>query len=137
MVLDGEMLDTLIVITRIIETAKESIIVIDPYVDVRTLNAFKYKNKDIPLRIITSYKTSLSNIDLEIFTEKSGDLFIERDESYHDRYLIIDNEVFYHIGGSVNYLGKRVSQITFITDKDIIETLRNRVVRKYESKKTD
>ena len=127
MVLDGEMFDTLIVITRIIETAKESIIVIDPYVDVRTLNAFKYKSKDIPLKIVTSHNTNLSKIDLEIFTEKYGDVFIKRDESYHDRYLIIDGELFYHIGGSVNYLGKRVSQITLIKDKDIINTLKKRL----------
>lgn len=127
MVLDGEMFDALIVITRIIETAKESIIVIDPYVDVRTLNAFKYKSKDIPLKIVTSHNTNLSKIDLEIFTEKYGDVFIKRDESYHDRYLIIDGELFYHIGGSVNYLGKRVSQITLIKDKDIINTLKKRL----------
>ena len=127
MVLDGEMFDTLIVITRIIETAKESILVIDPYVDVRTLNAFKNKSKDIPLKIVTSHNTNLSKIDLEIFTEKYGDVFIKRDESYHDRYLIIDDELFYHIGGSVNYLGKRVSQITLIKDKDIINTLKKRL----------
>lgn len=130
MVLDGEMFDTLIVITRIIETAKESIVAIDPYVDIRTLNAFKNKNKNIPLRIITSHLANLSKIDLEIFTEKYGGLFIDKDDTYHDRYLIIDNELFYHIGGSVNYLGKRVSQITLIKDEDIIDLLRNRIARK-------
>lgn len=130
MVLDGEMFDTLIVITRIIETAKESIVAIDPYVDIRTLNAFKNKNKNIPLRIITSHLANLSKIDLEIFTEKYGGLFIDKDDTYHDRYLIIDNELFYHIGGSVNYLGKRVSQITLIKDEDIIDLLRNRIAQK-------
>ena len=129
MVLDGEMFDALIVVTRIIETAKESIVLIDPYVDIRTLNAFKNKNKDIPLKIITSHKTNLSKIDIEIFTEQFGDLFIETDDSYHDRYLIIDNELFYHIGGSVNYLGKRVSQITLIEDEFIIKAL----TKKYTS----
>ena len=130
MVLDGEMFDALIVITRIIETAKESIILIDPYVDIRTLNAFKNKNKDIPLKIITSHKTNLSKIDIEIFTEQFGDLFIETDDSYHDRYLIIDNELFYHIGGSVNYLGKRVSQITLIEDEFIIKALTKKTCAK-------
>ena len=130
MVLDGEMFDALIVVTRIIETAKESIVLIDPYVDIRTLNAFKNKNKDIPLKIITSYKSNLSKIDIEIFTEQFGDLFIEMDDSYHDRYLIIDNELFYHIGGSVNYLGKRVSQITLIEDEFITKALTKKTCAK-------
>ena len=128
MIMDGEMFDALIVITRIIETAKESIVVIDPYVDIRTLNAFKNKNKDIPLRIITSQKANLSNIDIEIFTEQFGDLLIETDDRFHDRYLIIDGELFYHIGGSVNYLGKRVSQITLIEDEFIIDTLKEKTL---------
>ena len=127
MVLDGEMFDALVVVTRIIETAQESIVAIDPYVDIRTLNSFKSKRKDVPLRIITSQKANLSKIDLEIFSEKYGDVFVETDETYHDRYLIIDDELFYHIGGSVNYLGKRLSQITLIKDKDITEALKKRL----------
>ena len=127
MVLDGEMFDALVVVTRIIETAQESIVAIDPYVDIRTLNSFKSKRKDVPLRIITSQKANLSKIDLEIFSEKYGEVFVETDETYHDRYLIIDDELFYHIGGSVNYLGKRLSQITLIKDKDIIDALKKRL----------
>ena len=127
LVLDGEMFDALIVITRIIETAKESIIVIDPYVDIRTLNALKNKNKDVSLEIITSQRANLSEVDIEIFTIKYGEFNIRVDNRFHDRYLIIDNELFYHIGGSVNCFGKRVSQITFIEDKDIVETLRKRI----------
>ena len=127
LVLDGEMFDALIVITRIIETAKESIIVIDPSVDIRTLNALKNKNKDVSLEIITSQKANLSEVDIEIFTIKYGGFAIHVDDRFHDRYLIIDNELFYHIGGSVNCFGKRVSQITLIEDTDIVETLRKRI----------
>ena len=127
LVLDGEMFDALIVITRIIETAKESIIVIDPYVDIRTLNALKNKNKDVSLEIVTSQRANLSEVDIEIFTIKYGGFNIHADNRFHDRYLIIDNELFYHIGGSVNYFGKRVSQITLIEDADIVEALRKRI----------
>ena len=121
------MFDALIVITRIIETAKESIIVIDPYVDIRTLNALKNKNKDVSLEIITSQRANLSEVDIEIFTIKYGGFNIRVDNRFHDRYLIIDNELFYHIGGSVNCFGKRVSQITLIEDADIVEALRKRI----------
>ena len=46
-ILDGEVFDAHIVITKIIETAHESILLIDPYVDATTLDKFKAKNKDI------------------------------------------------------------------------------------------
>ena len=46
-ILDGEVFDAHVVITKIIETAHESILLIDPYVDATTLDKFKAKNKDI------------------------------------------------------------------------------------------
>ena len=42
---------------------------------------------------------------------------------------MLDDEMFYHIGGSINYLGKKLSQITLIEDSDVVEALS----KKYES----
>lgn len=127
MFLDGEMFDAIIVMTRLIETAKKSIILIDPYTDVRTLDLLKYKNKDIPLTIIMSGLSRLQSADIEIFELKYGPIQTRIDSRYHDRYLVIDDEVFYHVGTSINYMGKRVTQVTVIQDKDIQKLLRERI----------
>ena len=127
MFLDGEMFDAIVVMTRLIETAKTSIVMIDPYTDVRTLDILKYKNKDIPLLLIMSGLSRIQPADKEIFIEKYGHLETRIDSRYHDRYLIIDDELFYHIGSSLNYLGKRVTQVTIVQDDGIKELLRGRI----------
>ena len=127
MFLDGEMFDAIVVITRLIETAKTTIVMIDPYSDVRTLDLLKYKNKDIPLLLIMSGLSRIQPADKEIFIEKYGHFETRIDSRYHDRYLIIDDELFYHIGTSLNYIGKRVSQVTVIQDDGIKELLRGRI----------
>ncbi len=127
MFLDGEMFDAIIVMTRLIETAKKSIVLIDPYTDVRTLDLLKYKNKDIPLTVIMSGLSRLQSADIEIFELKYGPIQTRIDSRYHDRYLVIDDEVFYHVGTSINYMGKRVTQVTVIQDKDIQNLLRERI----------
>ena len=126
LIFDGQPFDAVMLMSRIIETAKESIVMVDPYADVRTLNLFKNKKKDVPLTIITSFGANLSDVDMEIFKEQCGEVNKRTDGLIHDRYLIVDNECFYHLGGSVNYLGKRLSQITHILDEEINETLRKR-----------
>ena len=127
MFLDGEMFEAAVVITRLVETAKTSIVLIDPYTDVRTLDLMKYKSKDIPLTIIMSGLSRVQRVDKEIFVQKYGPLEMRIDSRYHDRYLIIDNELFYHIGASLNLMGKRVTQITIIEDEGIKELLRSRI----------
>lgn len=127
MFLDGEMFEAAVVITRLVETAKDSIVLIDPYTDVRTLDLMKYKNKDIPLMIIMSGLSRIQSVDKEIFIEKYGPLETRIDSRYHDRYLIIDDELFYHIGASLNYMGKRVTQVTIIEDEGIKGLIRGRI----------
>lgn len=127
MFLDGEMFEAAVVITRLVETAKNSIVLIDPYTDVRTLDLMRYKNKDIPLMIIMSGISRLQPVDKEIFIEKYGPLETRIDSRYHDRYLIIDDELFYHIGTSLNYMGKRVTQVTIVEDDGIKDLIRNRI----------
>ena len=127
MFLDGEMFDAIVVMTRLIETAKTSIVMIDPYTDVRTLDILKYKNKYIPLLLIMSGLSRIQSADKEIFIEKYGHFETRIDSRYHDRYLIIDDELFYHIGTSLNYIGKRVTQITIVQDDGIKDLLRGRI----------
>ena len=127
LIFDGKIFDALSLMSKVIETASRSVILIDPYVDIRTLEFFKRKDRFINLCIITSTKAKINQIDIKAFKEESGDINIKYDNRYHDRYLIIDDESFYHLGSSINYLGKRLSQISKIVDEDIINILRQRV----------
>ena len=127
LLLDNQMFDAIVLVSRMIETAHTSIVLIDPYVDAISLSFFKNKDKDLKLVVITSSRANIGRREVISFNERYGNLEIRIDDKCHDRYLIIDNELFYHLGCSINYLGKRLSQITLIKDKDIIDALKRRL----------
>lgn len=126
-VYENQLFEALVIMNKILEPAKESIVLIDPYVDIRTLNIFKNKNDDVELTIITSELSKLTKDDIVSFNKQYGNLNINYDNRYHDRYLIIDGILFYHFGASINYLGKKFSQITMLQDDDIKEALNKRI----------
>ena len=79
------------------------------------------------LLVICSSKSRLSQNEIDAFNVSYGGLSIKNNDKNHDRYLIIDDLLFYHIGSSINYLGRRFTQITLIEDEDIIDVLKRRI----------
>ena len=127
LLLDNQMFDAIVLISRMIETAQTSLVLIDPYVDAISLSFFKNKSKELNLVVVTSSKANIGRREISSFNERYGNLEIKIDDKCHDRYLIIDNELFYHLGCSINYIGKRLSQITLIKDRDIVDALKKRL----------
>lgn len=124
---EGTVFDAIVLINKLIEISHSSIVLIDPYIDVRTLDAFKNKERNTMLFIITSSSNRLSEKEKRAFMKQYGRLYVFLDDKYHDRYLILDNTYFYHLGTSINYLGKHFSQITLVVDEDIKDILRQRI----------
>lgn len=126
-IFNNQMFEALVFLNQVMETAKQSIILIDPYVDIRTLNGLKKHNKHVELLIITSPKIRLTTIDINAYTKEYGELLLRVDDRYHDRFLIIDDNLFYNLGSSVNYLGKRITEITLETRNSRKEFLRKMI----------
>ena len=124
---DGEMFDALVLITKMIETAYSSIVLMDPYIDATSLNFFKNKKEGVTLVVITSSRANIGRREISSFSDRFGKIEIKIDDKCHDRYLVLDNELFYHLGCSINYIGKRLSQITLIKDEFVIDALRKRI----------
>lgn len=123
----NEVFDAYITLSNIISSANQTIILIDPYVDNKTLNVLKNKKDDVLVQVITSGKAKVSEQDINVFNTKNGGLSVSFNDDYHDRYLIIDDLVFYHLGSSVNYMGNKFSQIDKVEDDDIKMLLRKRI----------
>ena len=124
---DGEMFDALVLITKMIETAYSSIVLMDPYIDATSLSFFKNKKEGVTLVVITSSRANIGRREISFFSDRFGKIEIKIDDKCHDRYLVLDNELFYHLGCSINYIGKRLSQITLIKDEFVIDALRKRI----------
>ena len=124
---DGEMFDALVLITKMIETAYSSIVLMDPYIDATSLSFFRNKKEGVTLVVITYSRTNIGRREISSFSDRFGRIEIKIDDKCHDRYLVLDNELFYHLGCSINYIGKRLSQITLIKDEFVIDALRKRI----------
>lgn len=77
--------------------------------------------------IITKENNLLTNQDIQKYNKQYFNLKVIYNNTFHDRYFILDNENIYHCGASVNKIGYKTFSITLINDNFIIETLLNRV----------
>lgn len=104
---DGEWFDARSFIKDIFTRAKEEIILIDPYVDIKALDYLKVKTEGVMIQLFISSKAKLTQGDVDAFNEQYGNLEIILDDNFHDRFVIVDRKILYHLGASLNYIGKK------------------------------
>lgn len=92
-----------------------------------TLNILCKKNKGADIVIATAGKGNLSTKDINTFNAQYPTLSVKTTTDFHDRFLIIDKTEVYHIGASMKDAGKKSFGITEIEDKDLIQSLINKV----------
>ena len=124
---DGQIYDAFSFIVGLIGKAKKEIVLIDNYVDINTLNILCKKNKGVDITIATAGKGNLSTKDINKFNAQYPKLSVKTTTDFHDRFLIIDSTEVYHIGASIKDAGKKSFGITKIEDKDLIQSLINKV----------
>lgn len=124
---DGQIYDAFSFIVRLVKKANKEIILIDNYVDINTLNILCKKNQGVDVVIATAGKGSLSAKDIAKFNAQYPKLSVKTTTDFHDRFLIIDKAEVYHIGASIKDAGKKSFGITKIEDKDLIQSLVNKV----------
>ena len=120
-------------IIKIFKTSKDSVTVIDPYVDISFLDTIR--NLKATVTLITQKRTKLTKTEIDKYNKQYNNLTVIKDTSFHDRYLIIDNNVIYHLGASINYAGNKVFSINKLEDEDIIILLKDKVNKIIEKKK--
>ncbi len=103
---NGQVFDAFIFISKLIKSAKSRIVLIDNYVDEDTLQLFSDKNSEVSVKIFTKHLNQKLLLAKDKFNEQHGSLNVTKFEDSHDRFIIIDNEV-YHVGASLKDLGKK------------------------------
>ena len=104
---DGQIFDAYKFINDLIKSAKISIILIDNYIDESILTLFS-KVPNIKITIYTQTISKQLRLDYEKYNKQYNNVKMKTTKKFHDRFLIIDNEETYHIGGSLKDLGKKV-----------------------------
>ena len=97
-------------ILDIFKSAKKELIIIDSYADNTLLDIIKRLN--INVTIITKPNSLLTKQDLEKYNKQYHNLTVKYDNTFHDRYFILDNSIVYHCGASINRIGYKTFSIT-------------------------
>ena len=112
---DGQLWDARALVLKLIQGAKRSLILIDNWATAETLDLFAKKRKGVKVTIITSEHydkkhvphRKISPADIATFNAQYPRLAVRYNETFHDRFLIIDDKELYLIGASLKDLGHK------------------------------
>lgn len=124
---NGQIYDAYSKIQEIFSEAKESLVIIDAYADKTILDIIK--RLPINVSIITKPNNILSRQDIERYNQQYNNLSVYYDNSFHDRYFILDSKTVYHCGASINRIGYKTFSINLIEDEEICQLLIKRLSR--------
>ena len=137
LIFNGERIEADLAYQSIYGLAKKSIIIIDDYIDIKTLKLLKVVKNEIAVLIISDNKAknSLSEEFINDFIiDTKINLTIEASNGkVHDRYIFIDigtsNEATYHCGTSSKDAGNKITTIVKLEDhmayEKVIDYIKN------------
>ena len=85
------------------------------------------KRLKIKVTIITKSNNLLTEQDIAKYNKQYNNLQVYYNNTFHDRYFILDDEIIYHCGASINRIGYKTFSITLIGDEDVKNTLINKI----------
>lgn len=119
---DGQVFDAYELTSKIIRSAKNTIILIDSYIDESTLTHLSKKEKGVSVLLLTKSTSKELILDVRKADEQYGDIELKTFAKSHDRFLIIDNKEIYHLGASLKDLGKKWFAFTKL-EKSSVESI--------------
>ena len=117
---DGQLWDARALVLKLVAGAKRSMILIDNWATPGTLDLFAKKRKGVKVTIFTSEHydkkhvphRKISDADIKTFNTQYPKLAVRYNETFHDRFLIIDDKELYLIGASLKDLGSKCFAFT-------------------------
>lgn len=117
----GKIYDAYSKVMDIFKKSKEELIIVDRFTDKTILDMIK----DLKVILITSNNTKITKLDIDKYNSTYNNLNIYYSDIIHDRYIIIDRNIIYHCGNSINYIGYRGSSIDIMNDKSVKDGILN------------
>ena len=121
---NGQIFDAYVFVSDLIKSANSSIVLIDNYIDESVLTLFSKKQQQVTAKIYSQKINKQLLLDVEKFNLQYPTLELLEFRNSHDRFLIIDDTDFYHIGASLKDLGKKWFAFSKF-EKRAIELLQN------------
>ena len=123
--MNGKFYDSYSFIIDILNKAKKEIIIIDNYADKTILDIISNLNTNVIL--ITKKNNLLRNIDIDKYNKQYNNLKVIYNNDFHDRFIILDNIIIYHLGSSINHIGNKIFAINNINEDEMKISLLNKI----------
>jgi hypothetical protein len=117
---DGQIYDAYSLLMDILSKAISEIIIIDNYASKELLDIIK----DIKIKIII-VSSNINDILKKKYESQYNNVTFINNNSFHDRFIIIDKEILYYCGSSFKDLGKKCFTINKIEDKEYLKNILN------------
>lgn len=104
---DGQVFDAYELTSKIIRSAKKSIVLIDNYMDETTLTHLSKKKKGVKAQLLSKTIGKQLKLDVQKANAQYGNFEAKAFTLSHDRFLMIDDKEVYHLGASLKDLGKK------------------------------
>lgn len=119
----GQYFDALQRVREILSNARQSIAIIDGYINEDVLNLVTSKQPKVKVKILTKTVSPALRTAADAFNRQYGGLSIRTSQAFHDRFVVVDDREFYHFGASIKDLGNRGFMFSRIEEPDVINAL--------------
>ena len=119
---EGQIWDAHSLLLDIFNSSNKSIIIIDNYISKELLDIIYKTNKQV-----TIYTRNIDEIMIKKYQEQYKNLNIKINNTFHDRFMIIDDNTLYHSGASFKDLGKKCFAISKINNDTILKKLKDKL----------
>jgi hypothetical protein len=126
LILNGQKLEADIAYTQIYGMARKSVIIVDNYMDVKTLDLLRCVAKGVTITIVSDQygQTRLTDSMRDDFKATRPDVVLEdvkpAGNIFHDRYIYLDcgtpDEKLFHCGASSKDAGNKITTIVRLED---------------------
>ena len=114
-------------LASLIKKAKRKLILIDNYISLETLDILSKKNGGVFVCVYTLPTTKITEIDIAKFNSEYPTIKLYKTSNFHDRFLILDDKKFFHIGASLKDAGKKCFAVSEFKEIEENENLLNRI----------
>jgi hypothetical protein len=114
----GQIFDSYIFLLDLLSKAKDEVIIIDNYAGKELFKIIK----DVKVKVIIVSK-NINNEMVKKYQSQYFNLEIKFNNSFHDRFIILDKKILYHSGASFKDIGEKCFAINLIEDNIILNKI--------------
>ncbi|WP_290920669.1 ORF6N domain-containing protein [Fibrobacter sp.] len=144
LILNGQKLEADVAYAQIYSMAKKTLLIVDNYVDIKTLNLLRNAHKGVSILIASDQYTRITDDMLNDFRAAMPGILIDKVSAahkFHDRYILIDfkakNEKLYHCGASSKDAGNKITTIVQLDDIEVYRSMFEELYTRQEQMRSE